>query len=71
MRSSILALAALAASAASAPASAATVIIYSDPMTLERRMVVIDSKGPDRAFLCMLPPSEAGCVQMPVKRSRR
>ena len=71
MRSSILVLAALAGSAAATPASAATVIIYSDPMTLERRTVVIDSDGPDRAFLCMLPPSEAGCVQLPVKRARR
>ena len=70
MRSSILAFAALAGWAVATPASATTVIIYSDPMTLERRTVVIDSSGPDRAFLCMLPPSEAGCVRMPVRRAR-
>ena len=65
------ALAALAIAVAAAPASAATVVILTDPMTLERRTVVLDTAGPDRAFLCMLPPGQAGCQAVPVKRRRR
>ena len=71
MRLSTAALAAFAVPAAASQASAATVVVYADPMTLERRTVVINPDGPDRAFLCMLPPSEAGCVQVPVRRARR
>jgi hypothetical protein len=40
-------------------------------MTMERRTVVIDSAGPDRAFVCMLPPGDAGCRAVPIKRARR
>jgi hypothetical protein len=29
---------------------------------------VVDRDGPDRVFMCMLPPGEAGCHQVPVKR---
>ena len=59
------------AAGVAAPASAATVVVYADPVTLERRTVVINPDGPDRAFLCMLPPSDAGCIAVPLKRSRR
>ena len=51
-------------------ASAATIIVYTDPMTFDRRTVVIETPGPDRAFMCMAPPSNSGCVAIPVKRSR-
>ena len=61
----------LLAALAVTPASAATVIIYTDPMTMERRTVVVESKGPDRAFVCMLPPGDAGCRAIPIKRARR
>jgi hypothetical protein len=44
-----------------APAQAAKILILTDPMTLERRMVVIEQPGPDRVYLCALPPSVAGC----------
>ncbi len=54
-----------------APASAATIVVYTDPMTMERRTVVVDSKGPDRAFVCMLPPGDSGCRAIPIKRARR
>ena len=64
------ALAALALPAAAAPASAATIVILADPMTLERRTVVVDPNGPDRAYLCMLPPGQAGCQRLAVKRAR-
>jgi hypothetical protein len=46
---------------AAAPAEAAKILILTDPMTLERRMVVIEEPGPDRVFLCAMPPSMAGC----------
>ena len=65
------ALAALAVPAVATPASAATIIILADPMTLERRTVVVDPNGPDRAFLCMLPPGQAGCQRLDLKRVGR
>ena len=49
-------------------ASAATIVIYTDPMTLSRRTVIYNTRGRDRAFLCMAPPSEAGCTAIPIKR---
>ena len=52
-------------------ASAATIVVYTDPMTMERRTVVLDSAGPDRAFVCMLPPGDSGCRAIPIKRERR
>ena len=65
------ALAALAVPAVATPASAATIVILADPMTLERRTVVVDPNGPDRAFLCMLPPGQAGCQRLDLKRVGR
>ena len=62
---------ALAALAVATPASAATIVILADPMTLERRTVVVDPNGPDRAFLCMLPPGQAGCQRLDLKRVGR
>jgi len=56
---------------ASAPAAAETVIIYTNPMTMQRHTVIVDSDGPDRAFLCMLPPGDAGCRAVAVRRERR
>ena len=43
------------------PAEAAKIVILTDPMTLERRVVVIEQAGPDRVYLCAIPPSVAGC----------
>ncbi|HET7816907.1 MAG TPA: hypothetical protein VFK58_04955 [Sphingomicrobium sp.] len=54
--------------ALAAPASAATVVVYANPETLERHMVVVDPKGPDRIYLCMLPPAEAGCQRVHARR---
>jgi hypothetical protein len=53
---------------AAQPGRAATVVVFTSPETLERRMIVVDQAGPDRLFLCMLPPGEAGCHQIPVTR---
>jgi hypothetical protein len=51
-------------------ANAATIVVYTDPMTLSRRTVVFDTPGPNRFFLCMAPPSEAGCTAVSVKQLR-
>jgi len=56
--------------ASAAPAEAATVYVYIDAMTLEQRSVKIDLDGPDRAYLCMLPPATSGCQEVPLKRRR-
>jgi hypothetical protein len=52
------------------PASAATLMILTDPVTMGRRMVVLDPNGPDRLLMCSTPPSVAGCQQFPLKRRR-
>ena len=64
------ALAAMALPAVASPASAATIVILTDPMTLEKKTVVVDPNGPDRAYLCMLPPGQAGCQRLQMKRDR-
>lgn len=64
------AIVALAAAAAAWPAGAATIVILTDPMTMERRTVIVDPNGPDRAFLCMLPPGQAGCQRIAIRRER-
>ena len=51
-------------------ATAATVIVYTNPMTLERTVVVSDAAGPDRAFHCFLPPSMIGCQPLALRRGR-
>ena len=66
----IAGLVALAAAASAAPAGAATIVILTDPMTMERRTVIVDPNGPDRAFLCMLPPGQAGCQRLAIRRGR-
>ena len=51
-------------------AAAETVIIYTNPMTLERTVVVTEGAGPDRAFHCFLPPSDLGCQPIALRRKR-
>jgi hypothetical protein len=68
MRRITFGLFALATLAAPSVASATTVIIYTDPMTFTRHTVVYDTPGPDRAFLCMLPPGEGSCHSIPFNR---
>ena len=65
-----IALAALALPAVATPAGAATIVILADPMTMEKRTVVVDPNGPDRAYLCMLPPGQAGCHRLEIRRAR-
>jgi hypothetical protein len=68
MRLAWIAMAGLMSIAAAQPAKAATIVVFTSPETLEQRMVVVDANGPDRLFMCMLPPGEAGCHQVRVKR---
>ena len=51
-------------------AAAETVVVYTNPMTLERTVVVTDKAGPDRAFHCFLPPSDLGCQPIAFRRRR-
>jgi hypothetical protein len=51
------------------PAAAATIVVYTNPESLERRVVVVDPDGPDRVYMCMLPPGEAGCHRLPLHRA--
>ena len=59
-----------AALGAASPASAATIYVFVDPMTLEKKAVKVDPDGPDKAYLCMLPPATSGCQLVEVKRQR-
>jgi hypothetical protein len=68
MRVVLLTALGLASFLAAAPASAATIVVFTHPETMERKLVVIDQDGPDRVFMCMLPPGEAGCHRVLVKR---
>lgn len=68
MRLALLALAGFSGAAvAPRPAEAATIVVFTHPETLQQKMVVVDREGPDRLFMCMLPPGEAGCHQVPIK----
>jgi hypothetical protein len=57
--------------ATAAPAHAATIYFFVDAMTLEQRSVRIDMDGPDKAYLCVLPPGTAGCQEVPLRRKSR
>ena len=49
-------------------AHAATVVIYTEPMTLNRYTVVYDTPGRDRVLMCMAPPAASDCAEVRVKR---
>jgi hypothetical protein len=49
-------------------AQATTVIIFVEPMTLEKYTRVFDTPGPDRVLMCMAPPATSGCTELPIKR---
>jgi len=68
MRAALIAFATLAGAAIASPAYAATIVVLTNPETLEQRTILVDRDGPDRVFMCMLPPGEAGCHQVPVRR---
>jgi hypothetical protein len=60
--------AALTASASAAHAT--TVIVYVEPMTLERYTRVFDTPGPDRFLMCPAPPAAGSCTELPIKHRR-
>jgi hypothetical protein len=68
MRVVLVAALTLIASLAATPASAATIVVFTNPETMQSKAVVLDEDGPDRVFMCMLPPGEAGCHQVKFKR---
>ena len=68
MRIARLVIAATILTSAASAAEAATVVVFVEPMTLERYTKVIDTKGPDRLFMCMAPPSTSGCTEVPIRR---
>lgn len=69
MRLIVVACAAILSMAAATPASAATIVVFTHPESYERHVVVVDANGPDRLFMCMLPPGEAGCHRLPWRRN--
>jgi hypothetical protein len=56
---------------AATAAQATTVVIYVEPMTLDRYMKVFDTPGRDRVLMCMVPPATGGCTEVPVKAAKR
>ena len=52
-------------------AQATTVIIFVEPMTLERYTRVFDTPGPDRVLMCPAPPATGSCTKIPFKRVRQ
>ena len=61
---------ALALIGSAAAAQATTVVIFVEPMTLERYTKVFDTPGRDRVLLCMAPPSTSGCTDVTAKAKR-
>ena len=51
-------------------AQAATIIVYVEPMTLERYTRVFDTPGPDRLLMCPAPPAPRSCTELRIKRRR-
>jgi hypothetical protein len=50
------------------PAAAQTIVVATDPMTLERKTVVVETGGPYRLLLCTLPPALSGCRDVTPRR---
>ena len=57
--------------ACSAATQATTVVVFVEPMTMERYTRIFDTPGRDRLLMCMAPPSMAGCTELPIKRHAR
>ena len=58
----------IAAIAAAPGAQAATVVVFVNPMTLDKHTEVFNTPGPDRFLMCMQPPGMTGCTQLPIRR---
>jgi hypothetical protein len=60
----------IAAIAAAPGAQAATVVVFVNPMTLDKHTEVFNTPGPDRLLMCMQPPGMTGCTELPIRRRR-
>jgi len=60
----------IAAIAAAPGAQAATVVVFVNPMTLDKHTEVFNTPGPDRFLMCMQPPGMTGCTELPIRRRR-
>ena len=58
----------IAAIAAAPGAQAATVVVFLNPMTLDKHTEVFNTPGLDRFLMCMQPPGMTGCTQLPIRR---
>ena len=70
MRAARLAIVAVIVSGFASAAQATTVVIFVEPMTLERYVRVIDTPGRDRVLMCMAPPATSGCTDVTAKVRR-
>ena len=61
---------AVAALAWTGAAQATTIVIFVEPLTMEKHTRVFDTPGPDRFLMCMQPPSTSGCTELSVKKRR-
>lgn len=48
---------------AAQPASAATIVVFTSPETLEHRMVVVDQDGPDRLYSACFRPARQAAIR--------
>jgi hypothetical protein len=55
---------------APATADAVIIVVYTEPMSLEQRTIVLGSPGPDRLIHCSAPPAVRQCREVPIKRKR-
>ena len=51
-------------------AQAATVVVFVNPMTLDKHTEVFNTPGPDRFLMCMQPPGMTGCTELPIRKRR-
>ena len=49
-------------------AQATTIVIFVDPLTLDKYTRGFDTPGPDRVLMCMAPPATSGCTELPLKK---
>jgi hypothetical protein len=54
--------------ASAGAAQATTIVIFVDPLTLDKYTRVFDTPGPDRVLMCMAPPAASSCTEVPLKK---
>jgi hypothetical protein len=53
-----------------ASAQATTVVIYVEPMSMDRYVKVFETPGKDRVLMCMAPPATSGCTDVTARAKR-